>query len=169
MNLYVRKGTAEDVSAVAALWKSLVGTPGCMWDEEYPGEEDARRDVDECALYVLCKDGEDGEIIGAMSAGDDYDLWTLGFWSMDIKRHAGCSRLGIAAKYQGQGLAKVLFSQVEQDLLKRGYDGVGFLVSPHNPAALAVYNKMGYVKIGETWMYEQDFYCYEKNLVCGVR
>ena len=165
MKVCVRKGTAADVKEVAALWQSLVGTVGYMWDEEYPGETDAMRDVEEGALYVLCEDGEDGEIIGAMSAGDDDALWSLGFWSLDIKRHCGCSRLGIAAKYQGRGLAKYLFSHVEKDVLQRGYDGIGFLVSPHNPAALAVYDKMGYMKIGETWMYEQDFYCYEKNLV----
>lgn len=167
MKTIVRKGTAADVEAVTVLWRSLVGTEGCMWDEEYPGEEEAVRDVEEGALYVLCEvgeTGEEGEIVGAMSAGDDEEIWKFSFWSTDIKQHCCCARLGIAAKYQGQGLAQVLFSQVEKDVLKRGYDGIGFLVSPQNPAALAVYDRMGYRKVGEARLFEQDWYCYEKTL-----
>jgi ribosomal protein S18 acetylase RimI-like enzyme len=162
MNVCVRKGTAADVPAVGALWQSLVGTPGCTWDEEYPCEADALRDVEEGSLYVLCT--EDGEIIGAMAAAVDEELWIFDFWSSDIKSHCGCARLGIAPGFHNQGLAKILFSAVETDVVQRGFDGIGFLVSPNNPAALKVYNQMGYVKVGEAWMYDQDWHCYEKNL-----
>ena len=162
MDYYVRKGTAEDVPAVAALWQSLVGTEGCTWDDEYPGEEQAAGDAERGELYVLCSG--DGEIIGAMTAGGEDELWEYDFWSRDILRHCGCSRLGISAKYQNRGLAGVLFSEVEKDILRRGYDGIGFLVSPHNPKALAVYHRLNYVKVGECVHYELDWLCYEKKL-----
>lgn len=162
MDFYVRKGTADDVSAVASLWRSLVGTEGCAWDDEYPGREEAEGDAERGELYVLCT--ENGEIAGAMTAGDADDLWDYDFWNRDIRRHCCCSRLGIASVYQNLGLAGFMFSEVEKDILKRGYDGVGFLVSPQNPKALAVYNKMNYVKVGECVHYEMDWYCYEKKL-----
>lgn len=166
MSLYVRKGTAADVPAVAALWRSLVGTEGCTWDEEYPGTEQAAGDAERGELYVLCQEEEgEEEIIGAMAAGEEDELWDYDFWSMEIKRHCGCSRLGIASAYQGQGLAGFLFSEVEKDVVLRGYDGIGFLVSPANPKALSVYHKMNYVKVGECWRYDQDWYCYEKKLI----
>ena len=171
MKMFVRKGTMADIASVEKLWQSLVGTPGCMWDEEYPAASDARRDVEEGALYVLCLADENADkeeterIIGAMAAGDDDELWSLSCWDRGIHRRCGCARLGIAADFQGRGLAETLFSYVEQDVIQRGFDGIGFLVSPYNPAALAVYHKMNYKKVGETWRYEQDFYCYEKKLL----
>ena len=163
MDVYVRKGTADDVSAVTAIWRSLVGTEGCTWDEEYPGAEEAAEDAERGELYVLCRDN--GEIIGAMAAGEEDELWEYDFWSKDIRRHCCCSRLGISAKYQNRGLAGFLFSEVEKDILERGYDGIGFLVSPQNPKALAVYHKMNYVKAGKCVHYEQDWFCYEKKLI----
>ncbi len=167
MKVYVRKGTAADVEAVTALWRSLVGSEGCTWDEEYPGREEAAGDAESGELYVLCREDEAGEseIIGAMTAGDADDLWEYDFWSMEIKRHCCCSRLGISAAYQNQGMAQFMFSEVEKDVVLRGYDGIGFLVSPANPKALAVYNKMNYVKIGACWHYDQDWFCYEKKLI----
>lgn len=162
MNFHVRKGTLDDVPAVTALWRSLVGTEGCTWDEEYPGKEEAEEDAACGDLYVLCT--SEGEIIGAMAAGDENELWNYDFWSGDIKKHCGCSRLGIAAVYQNRGLAGFMFSEVEKDVFWRGYDGIGLLVSPQNLKALSVYDKMDYVKIGECVLYEQDWFCYEKKL-----
>lgn len=162
MNLFVRRGTAADVPAVTALWQSLVGSEGCTWDEEYPGKEEAEEDAVQGALYVLSTD--EGEIIGAMAAGADSELWQYEFWSRDIQRHCGCARLGISKAYQNRGLAEFLFSEVEKDVLVRGYDGIGFLVSPNNPKALAVYAKMNYDKVGQCVLYEQDWFCYEKKL-----
>ena len=162
MNVTVRKGTAKDVASVTALWRSLVGTAYRKWDEEYPGEEEASRDAAAGDLYVLCL--ENGEIIGAMSAGDEEELWKAALWSREIKRHCCCSRLGISVKYQNLGLAERLFSAVEQDVRKRGYDGIGFLVSPDHEAALALYHKMNYIQVGEASFYELDWLCYEKKL-----
>ena len=162
MNLFIRRATESDVSAVAALWRSLVGTDGCTWDEEYPGIEEAQEDAAHGDLYVLCTD--ENKIIGAMAAGEDSELCQYDFWSDDINRHCFCSRLGIAAAYQNRGLAGFRFSEVEKDVFKRGYDGIGFLVSPENLKALSVYDKLDYVKVGECALYEQDWFCYEKKL-----
>ncbi len=79
MNLFIRRATESDVSAAAALWRSLVGTDGCTWDEEYPGKEEAQEDEAHGDLYVLCTD--DNKIIGAMTAGEDSELWQYDFWS----------------------------------------------------------------------------------------
>lgn len=158
----VRKAAAEDVPHVASLWRSLVGSEGCTWDEGYPGVEEAASDVEKGELYVLC--GEEGEIIGAMCAGEDEELWDYEFWDKAIKNRCCCARLGIAKKYQNMGLAKELFRAVERDVRKKGFDGIGFLVSPGNARALAAYEKLGYKSVGECSMFEQDWYCYEKKL-----
>ena len=162
IDVYVRKGTLEDVPAVTALWRSLVGTEGCAWDEYYPGEVQARDDVEQGWLYVLCKD--DGEIIGAMASGDADELWEYDFWNPEIKHRCCFSRLGIAAEYQFRGFAKFMISEAERDAVRRGYDGVGFLVSPTNQKALNAYRKMNYDKVGECTHYEEDWFCYEKKL-----
>jgi ribosomal protein S18 acetylase RimI-like enzyme len=104
------------------------------------------------------------EVAERISSWKASELWQYDFWSRDIKRHCGCARLGIAKAYQKRGLAEFLFSEVEKDVLARGYDGIGFLVSPNNPKALAVYARMNYDKVGQCVLYEQDWFCYEKKL-----
>ena len=45
----------------------------------------------------------------------------------------------------------------------RDFDGIRMLVSKTNPAALALYDKNGFEKCGETYMYGIHFYCYQMN------
>ena len=75
------------------------------------------------------------------------------------------ARIGVLKEYQGKGIAKILVKYIEQDILKRGFDGIHFLVSKTNPKALAVYNKLEYKKCGETVMYDIDWFCYEKKIM----
>jgi ribosomal protein S18 acetylase RimI-like enzyme len=44
---------------------------------------------------------------------------------------------------------------------EKGFDGIRILVSKTNPAALALYDKNGFERCGEVFMYDIDFYCYQ--------
>ena len=41
-----RKAVKEDLPLVLQLYKSVIGTPGCVWDEEYPNEETLKEDFE---------------------------------------------------------------------------------------------------------------------------
>ena len=48
----LRRAVAGDVPAVLGLYRSALGTPGCAWDDEYPNEYIAERDLESGGLYV---------------------------------------------------------------------------------------------------------------------
>ncbi|MBR5752374.1 MAG: hypothetical protein IKX84_08280, partial [Clostridia bacterium] len=59
-----RQAGPDDAQAVLALYGSVIGTPYCVWDGSYPGEEEISGDLSAGCLYVL----EDaGEIVGTVS------------------------------------------------------------------------------------------------------
>ena len=63
-----RRGTLTDVPAVTALYRACAqagqAEGSSVWDEEYPGEEEARADAESGALFVL-EDG--GALLSAVS------------------------------------------------------------------------------------------------------
>ncbi len=40
-----RKAGKSDAETVLALYRAVIGTPYCTWDESYPGEEEIRNDL----------------------------------------------------------------------------------------------------------------------------
>ena len=157
----IRHATEKDKNEVFALYTSLLGTPGCTWNTEYPSIEDVELDISQDSLYVMCLNDR---IIAAAAAVEDDELDELTCWSPSIRRSCDLSRVGVLSEYQNQGLAKELIRHIEAEAIKKGYDGIHFLVSKTNPAALAAYSRLGYQACGETFMYDTDWWCYEKAL-----
>ena len=158
----IRKAEETDKNQILALYHSLIGTEGCTWSLEYPTMEDINQDLEKGGLYILSN--EDNQIIGAATAEKDNELEKLGCWSKIITNPCDLHRIGIRQDYQNLGLAKELIKHIEKDVVKKGFDGIRFLVSKTNPNALALYNKLDYKNVGETNMYDINWFCYEKKL-----
>ena len=160
MNL-IRKAINTDINKIIIIYNSLVGTQGCTWDMDYPNIDDVKNDFSKDSLYVVC---EGDDIIGVAAAGKDDELEHLECWNKDIKNPCDLARIGVKAEYQGRGIAKELIRYIEKDVIKRGFDGIHFLVSKTNPRALNLYNSLNYKNVGETIMYEKEWFCYEKKI-----
>jgi ribosomal protein S18 acetylase RimI-like enzyme len=145
----------KDFSAIMDFYHSLIGTPGCTWDLDYPHEENVTQDIINNSLYLL-KNKQ--EIIATAAAGTSDELQALS-WS--TKNPCDLARIGVASAMQGKGIGTSMLKMVIAAVKKRGYDGIRMLVSKNNSAALALYDKNGFVKCGEVNMYDIDFYCYE--------
>ena len=145
----------NDIPEILALYRSLIGTPGCTWSLDYPNEETAKSDIRNRSLYVL---RDNGKIIAVATAGSDNELdhlqWTL-------KEPCELSRIGVVPSKQKQGIGTIILRNVIESAKERGFDGIRMLVSKTNPAALALYDKNGFERCGETFMYGIDFYCYQ--------
>ena len=164
MQTHIRMAGAADIKAVLAIYRSLVGTPGCTWGSDYPNIEDVTGDVNANALFVLCD--APGDILGAIAVCED-DIGHLPCWNKQIKKPCLLARLGVRVQEQGKGRARQLMRFAEQEAEKRGCDGIRFLVSPHNPRALRLYDSLGYRSAGETRMFDIDWLCYEKRIPAG--
>jgi ribosomal protein S18 acetylase RimI-like enzyme len=156
----IRKAVPGEETAVFALYRSLVGTPGCTWSFKYPDEEDVQRDLDGGNLYVVC-DGD--TIVAAAAAFPDEEFTELHCWSAG-KTPCEAARLGVRSDYQGQGIAGMLLSAIETEMREKGFDAVRLLVGQQNDKAQRAYQKLGYVNVGETRMFAIDWFCYEKCL-----
>ncbi len=144
-----------DIPEIVEVYHSLVGTPGCTWDSEYPSRKMAELDVGSNSLYVLKKDGR---IVAVASAGDFQELGHLQ-WSPE--KPCELARIGVLPTMQGRGIGSVILQKIIEAAKQKGYDGIRMLVSKTNPAALAMYEKNGFARCGEAFMFGRDFYCYQ--------
>jgi ribosomal protein S18 acetylase RimI-like enzyme len=144
-----------DVSEVIELYRSLIGTPGCAWNLDYPDMETVESDIESGSLYML---KYYDKIIAAAALGISDELEQIN-WS--IKNPCDLARFGVQASMQNRGIGTLLLKNVMNAAKERGFDGIRMLVSKKNPSALALYNKNEFIKCGEIVMHGIDFYCYK--------
>jgi ribosomal protein S18 acetylase RimI-like enzyme len=147
--------TREDIPAIVTIYRSLVGTPGCTWDYEYPGLETAERDLERQELFVLKKGGS---IVAVASAGDFGELADL---SWKPQNPCELARIGVSPTLHNQGIGTKILRHVMNAMKTKGFDGIRMLVAKTNFPALALYEKNGFKKCGEVFRFNHDFYCYE--------
>ncbi|MDD3242346.1 MAG: GNAT family N-acetyltransferase [Eubacteriales bacterium] len=157
----MREAHPEDAAELLALYRAQVGTPGCTWDDEYPGAENIREDLDMGALYCLRQ--PDGRLAGAVSVGAFDELKEL-VWELPLQNPCELARICIRPELHGRGLATQLLKDALRDAARRGFDGVRLLVAVSNPAALALYAHSGFSKRGTVRMYGNDYFCMERAL-----
>ena len=156
MNNYeFRLANCGEISEITNIYHSLVGTPGCTWDLEYPNRETAEYDINNGFLYVLTSGGK---IIAVASAGNFDELGDL---QWKLKNPCELARIGVVPTMQGQGIGSVLLQNVIKAMADKGYDGMRFTACKNNHAALALYNKNGFEKCGEVFRFGRNNCCYQ--------
>ena len=72
----IRKTKKEEIDEIVAIYKSLIGYEGCLWNEYYPARKDVENDINDDALYIL----KDDNVIQAVAyAGIDKELFLINF------------------------------------------------------------------------------------------
>lgn len=161
-NIYFSLGTEQEKEELLSLYRSVIGSEGCTWSQEYPSEAILEGDVKRRAVFVM--KNQKGEILGAISIDDDKEVDGLSCWSNSLKPAAELARVVVKEEYQNQGIARRMFCEVMKELRKRGYKGVHYLVSKQNERALRSYAKLSFEKVGECDLYGGDWWCYEREL-----
>lgn len=162
MTLDITLAREADFGKLMQLYRAAIGEEGCTWNEYYPNEEIIRGDIEREDLF--CARTEDGEIIGAFAIDDDVQVDALSCWSPETVPAGEIARLVVHRDYQNRRLAGRMLTFAMEELRRRGYRGIHFLVSPHNERALKAYGKLDFEKAGEIVLYGHDWYCYEKGL-----
>lgn len=135
----------EEADTVLKLYRSLLGTPYCVWTEDYPTEKEVEFDFSRDALF--CMRDDDGNIIGVISIDDDPNVECLTCWSKTMVPSAEVSRVGVYQEFQNQG-----------------YQAVHLLVAKDNVKALRSYDKLNFESVGECELWGHMYWCYEKAL-----
>ena len=153
-----RKNEAE---TVFALYRSVIGTPFCTWNEFYPGMSEIRHDLESEGLFVLEKDGR---IIGAVSASPENELDDMDCWSRRGKV-GEFARVVIHPDLQGRRLARLLVSGILDVMKERGFENIHISVAAENIPAQKTYGHFGFIPVGEEEMWGHLFYLYELNII----
>lgn len=156
------RATKENAEEVLRLYRAQLGRKFCNWTEDYPGTDTIEFDLARDSLFVM-KD-RDGRIIAAISAEEDPDVDALDCWTPELQPGGEFARVAVAPDCQNRGIAKRLVTYVADVLRKRGYRSIHILVNRDNIKALRAYAFFGFRLAGECFMYNQHFYCYEKEL-----
>lgn len=146
---------------ILALYRKNIGTAGCTWHEEYPTMLNILEDMELKSLYCL-KDAM-GRILAVASAGPFNELTEL-TWDERMINPCELARITVTPDLQGKGIASLLLKAVISDCIRRGFDGMRFLVSKTNNNALRLYRRFGFEETGEAFLYGHEFFCYYKLL-----
>lgn len=152
----------DDIPEIANIYHSLIGTPGCTWHSDYPNRATAEYDFNNGWLYVLKKDDK---IIAVASAGD---IDELGHLQWKPKKPCELARIGVSPTMQRLGIGTIILQNVIRVMKDKGFDGIRILVSKTNPAALALYEKNGFERCGDVFMFDIDFYRYQIDFNTAV-
>lgn len=156
----ISKAIPGDEYEIYAIYDSLKGSPGCTWDDEYPTLEFVRHDiVKRNSLYKLT---DNDRIVAAAYLGDFEETERPNCFDISLKRLGELSRVGVHREYQRHGYASRLIAFLLDEAKNQSYDGIALLVGTENHGAMALYEKMGFRRAGETFLYETHWFCYEK-------
>ena len=146
----------DKIPEILSIYHSVIGTPGCTWSLDYPSRETAEDDIENNWLYTLKKYGK---MVAVASAGK-FDEWAhLLEWKP--KNACELARIGVNPAFQNQGIGTIILQHTIAAMKEQGFDGMRFIVSKTNPAALALYDKNGFERCGETFVFDIDWFCYQ--------
>lgn len=150
----------EDLPEILALYRSVIGIPGCTWSIAYPNEATLYEDFSTGNLFVL---RQRGRIVGAGSIVSRNELDDLDCWQH--KENAGeIARIVIRRDRQSRGYGKFLVDMLCQRLRKQDRKAVHILVARENHHALNLYRESKFHNVGACHRYDHDFYAYERKL-----
>ncbi len=149
-----------DAEALLSFYESVKGTPGSVWDKDYPAMENVLDDIARACAWAFM---EEGRIVASISTEEDDVLLTD--CPVDRSLRSVCiTRVAVARDHQGQGLAAQLVEALLPILRERGIQAARLLVSDQNPAAMKTYAACGFRIVGSCFMYGHSYFCEERLL-----
>lgn len=120
----LRKATAADVEAMGGLYdqaRAALKAAGVdQWQDGYPNEADAAKDVADGTAYVLL---EDGQVVGTACIGfgvePTYNVIEQGSW-MGRGEYGYLHRAAVSDRAKGRGAAGRFFDELKRQAKERG-------------------------------------------------
>lgn len=154
-----RSAIPDDLPQIASLYRAAMVTPGCTWNENYPGSFELEHDFASGNLYVL-SEGE--TVIGAVSVVFPNELDDVCAWEVQNAREI--ARVVISQDHQGRGLAAQMLPKLFGKLHQAGCDAIHLSVACCNAAAIKTYRHLGFAFLAQADLYGHQFYLCEKKL-----
>jgi ribosomal protein S18 acetylase RimI-like enzyme len=163
----IRLAAVEDVDVVLALVRGCVDRMRRQgieqWDDVYPDRETIEADVRACEAFVATT--QETRLVGYVALGASQDPeYAEVPWEFTAGPTVVIHRLMIDPADQGRGFAKAIMDFAEKHALNSGYRTVRLDAFVGNPAALHLYERLGYRKAGTIRHRTGQFRCFEREL-----
>ncbi len=150
-----RQATHNDADDILKIYKSVLGTQFCVWNENYPTELEIEEDLATDNLYILC---DNEKIVGCISIVPKNELDGYPVWSCDGLEIA---RVVVSPTHRGRGLALIMVEEIKRIISSRNSPSVHLSAEIHNAPALHTYEKAGFKTVGEDDMFGGRYYLLE--------
>lgn len=161
-NIKLYQASENDTEEITKLYEQAKGSEYCTWDEHYPNSEITRGDLERKALF--CMKTETGEIVGAVSIDDDKEVEDLSCWNEKLKPGVEIARLVVKKEWQGQKIASKMLRELLKIISDRGIKSAHYLVDKKHKKALAAYKSLNFTRVGESTLYDGNWWCYEREI-----
>lgn len=151
----------EEIPELMALVRQAAELPYSHWDEEYPAEENLKNDISLGALFRIVD--EDGTLAGMISMGPPQETDILP-WPEEPNPVCELSRLALTPALHGRGLGTEVFRQALAHAEGLGYRSFRLLVVTDFTRGIRIYEKLGFTRVGEAFLWELPYYQYQKIL-----
>lgn len=162
----IRAVTAEDLSEAIGLIQAAIAEMRArnidQWDEVYPDEATIGRDIQSGKAFG----GFEGKALAAyvvLNRDADPEYRSVS-WEGTEDTALVMHRLCVHPAFQGKGYASRMLGFAETRARSLGYSHIRLDAFPKNGAAIAMYEKKGYVARGTVTFRKGEFTCYEKAL-----
>ena len=158
----IRRANSQDLNEIMILIRSCTHHMETQeihqWDEIYPDEGTIKNDIEKQQLYLL---EEAGHICGIIAINEyqepQYKSINWKFQGKTLVVH----RLAIEPSCQRKGYARMLMQFAQKIAKEEHYENIRLDAFIHNPAAVALYEKLGYRTAGTVTFRKGDFFCFE--------
>jgi GNAT superfamily N-acetyltransferase len=166
MNFPIRTAGPDDTATLLQLTRDCVGAMRAagieQWDEVYPDAAVIARDIVAGTLVVM--DGDEG-VVACITIDRNMDpLWKDLDWNSEGDPAAVVHRLMVHPSQQGRGLAKQFMLHAEMTARRMDCRSIRLDSFLANPAAMALYARLGYRRSGTAMMRKGPFAGFEKLL-----
>lgn len=165
------KARVEDLPQIEKLYTGCIEALNqkaiYQWDNKYPNSEMYKVCIEDEELFLF--------IVNNMLVGsvvlDEFqsDEWSTLVWEHNEGSQLVIHALAIDPTSQGKGYGQKALELCEEYAINLNYHAMRLDAFSENPAALKLYKKNGYRKVG-TIVFDskpvnhQEYYCYEKKL-----
>ena len=145
-----RKAALKDLPKVLLLYKKatqhMIDNGIKQWNEFYPNEEILKSDIENDSMYLNL---QKNQITCVFVLNQECDpKYAEGSWIYPLSSFAVIHRLCVNPAFQRQGLGTKAMLVAESIVKDMKIDSIRLDAYSQNPAALRLYKKLGYSKVG---------------------
>lgn len=162
----LRKAEMKDLNVIVSIYNKAIEVMNqneiMQWDSIYPNRVVLKEDILNGEMLL----GEiDNSIVSIAVINKECDEeYETANWKYKDLSYCVIHRLCVNPNFQNRGIGTKTMLLIESLCRTRGFETVRLDAFSLNPYALKMYEKLGYVRVGEATWRKGLFYLYEKSI-----